>query len=34
MLSFRKESVVSSTGTCNQEDANRRVEIEIETGAA
>jgi len=30
MLSFGKESVVSSTGTGDQEDARRKVEIEVE----
>ena len=34
MLSSRKESVVSSTGIGDQKDASRKVEIEIEIGAA
>jgi len=34
MLSFGKESVVSSTGIGDQEDASRKVEKEVETGAA
>ena len=29
MLSFGKESVVSSTGTCDQEDVSGKVEIGI-----
>ena len=32
MLSSGKESVVSSTSTGDQEDASRKVEIEVETG--
>jgi len=32
MLSFEKESIASSTGTSDQEDASRRVGIEVETG--
>jgi len=34
MLSTGKESVVSSTGTCDQEDASKKVQIEVETSAA
>ena len=34
MLSSRKESVVSSAGTGDQEDANRKVEIQVEIGTA
>ena len=34
MLSSRKESVISSTGTNDQEDVSRKVEIEVETDAA
>jgi len=34
MLSSGKEFVVSFTGSGDQEDASRKVEIEIETGAA
>jgi len=34
MLSSGKESVVSSANTCDQKDASRKVEIELETGAA
>ena len=34
MLSSGKESVVSSTGTGHQQDASRKVEIEVETAAA
>ena len=34
MLSSEKESVVSIAGTCDQEDANRKVEIEVGTAAA
>ena len=34
MLSTGKESVVSSTGTGDQEDASRKVEIDVEIGTA
>ena len=34
MLSSGKKSIVSSTGTCHQKDANRKVEIEDEIAAA
>jgi len=34
MLSLGKKSVVSSTGSGNQEDANRKVEIQVEIGTA
>ena len=34
MLSSGKESIVSSTSTGDQEDASRKVEIEVETGGA
>ena len=34
MLSYGKESAVSSTGIGDKKDASRKVEIEVETGAA
>ena len=34
MLSSGNESIVSSTGTGDQEDASRKVEIEVEIGTA
>ena len=34
MLSYGKESAVSSTGIGDKKDASRKVEIEVKTGAA